>query len=88
MLHGVDLAKQWLLNLIKLQRELSSKGVKFAKINVDANGTWVETRTELTSGILSIPALVFFKNGKEVNRLIGGQDAKTLKAKITQVFGL
>ncbi|MFZ5753545.1 MAG: thioredoxin [Bacillota bacterium] len=40
--------------------------VKIGKLNVDEN-----SKTASEYGIMSIPTMVIFKNGKEVNRLVG-----------------
>ncbi|MBZ4652814.1 MAG: trxA [Peptococcaceae bacterium] len=40
--------------------------VKIGKLNVDEN-----SKTASEYGIMSIPTMVLFKNGKEVNRLVG-----------------
>ncbi len=40
--------------------------VKVGKLNVDEN-----SKTASEYGIMSIPTMVLFKNGKEVNRLVG-----------------
>ena len=37
--------------------------------------------------IMNIPALVFFKDGKEVERVIGVVSKKELLKKIDEVFG-
>ena len=51
--------------------------VKFAKVNVDNN-------TQLTTDlqILSIPALILFKNGKEVTRIMGANTKEYIKREI------
>ena len=53
------------------------KNVVFAKVNVDEN-------TDLPSklGIMSIPTFVVFKDGKEVERIIGSNSKVVMKAKI------
>ena len=45
--------------------ELSGK-VDFAKIDVEENG-----EAALEYGVMSIPTLIVFKDGKEVNRIVG-----------------
>ncbi|MAG38569.1 thioredoxin [Candidatus Woesearchaeota archaeon] len=57
------------------------KYVKFTKVNVDENN-------DLASkfGIRSIPTIVFFKDGEEVNRLLGALPKDALKAKIKEIF--
>ncbi|MBS3152398.1 thioredoxin [Candidatus Woesearchaeota archaeon] len=58
----------------ELSKEI--KNVKFAKLNVDDN-------TEIASklGIMSIPTFIVFKNGKEVERIIGANPKSVMKAK-------
>lgn len=48
--------------------------VKFAKLNVDEN-------QELSSqyGVMSIPTIVLFKNGEEVDRAVGALGKEQLK---------
>lgn len=53
------------------------KGVKFAKLNVDE-----EQRLASAFSVQSIPTLIIFKDGKEVDRLVGFQSKPMLKAKI------
>ena len=53
------------------------------KLDVDQNA---ESATKY--GVRSIPTLIIFKNGQEVDRLLGGQHTKeTLKARLTQHIG-
>lgn len=40
--------------------------VKVCKLNVDEN-----TKTAQAYGVMSIPTLILFKNGKEVDRVVG-----------------
>ncbi len=57
--------------------------VKIAKLNVDEN-----PETPMSFGIRSIPTLLFFKNGKFVNRVIGfvpKQELETLIDRSLQV---
>lgn len=49
---------------------------KFGKYNVD-NG-----KTASEFGIMSVPTIVFFKDGKKVDMLSGVQDKETLVSKI------
>jgi thioredoxin 1 len=47
------------------------------KLDVDKN-----PETSMKYGIHSIPTLIIFKNGQEVDRLMGAQTAAALKAKL------
>jgi thioredoxin 1 len=50
------------------------------KVSIDANeGVGQEF------GLKSIPAILYFKNGEEVDRLMGMQDVKTLQSKLEEV---
>ena len=53
------------------------KSVKFAKVNVDEN-------QELAGKfkVMSIPCLIIFKNGKEVERIIGSQTSEAIEEKL------
>lgn len=53
--------------------ELAGKAKVF-KVDVDANGELAQTY-----GIMSIPALVVFKGGQEVDRLVGAGPKETIK---------
>jgi thioredoxin 1 len=53
-----------------------------AKLDVDANKQWA-----IKYGIQSIPTLLFFKGGKLVDRMVGGNlDRKTLQDKINALL--
>ncbi|MBJ7448803.1 MAG: thioredoxin [Parachlamydiales bacterium] len=60
--------------LEKVAQELESKA-KFAKVDTDK-----AEKTAGKYGITSIPTLILFKNGEEVNRVVGLKDATALKA--------
>ena len=55
--------------------------VDFLKMNTDSNQT-----TAMDIGIMSIPSLVLFKGGKEVDRLIGVQSPESLQTAIDNVL--
>jgi len=80
----VDFYAEWCMPCVmlspvieELAKTKSMKEIKFTKINVDDN-------QELSRkyGISSIPCLIIFKNGKEVNRIIGSQTADVIEDKI------
>ncbi len=56
--------------------------LRVAKVNIDEN-------PELTGkfGILSIPTLIFFKNGKEVERVVGAMPEPALAEKLNDLLG-
>lgn len=64
----------------ELAKEFEGKNVKLAKLNVD------EAR-EITQkyGILSIPTLMIFKDGKEQESLIGLHEKEVLAAKLAEL---
>ena len=57
------------------------KDVKFVKINVDDNQE-LSRKYE----VRSIPTLIFFKDGKEVDKAVGGMDADALEEKIESLL--
>jgi thioredoxin 1 len=59
----------------KLSHEL--KDVKFAKVNVDENGMLAQQ-----SGVMGIPCIIIFRNGEEVDRVVGFQTEEQLKRKL------
>ena len=60
----------------ELAKEKTGK-IVFGKLNVDENQV-----TSMKYGIMSIPALLVFKNGKLVDNIIGAMPKEMLKAKI------
>lgn len=64
----------------ELAKEYDGK-VKFAKLDVDAN-----PKTAMQYGIRSIPTLLFFKDGKVVNSVIGAVPKPNLVSRIEQVL--
>jgi len=78
----VDFFAEWCMPCLMLAPiidELATKikEVKFVKINVDDN-------QEISSkySISSIPCLIIFKDGKEVERIVGAQDSDAIEEKI------
>lgn len=68
--------------LEEVARELSGK-VKIAKVNIDQN--------RISAGnyqVMSIPTLVFFKNGSRADTIVGFVSKEQLKKKIEDVFAL
>jgi len=59
-----------------LARELTGK-VVFGKLNVDNNQS-----TAMNYGIMSIPSLLIFKNGKLVDKIVGAMPKQMLMAKL------
>jgi len=60
----------------ELAKEMQGK-IVFGKLNVDEN-----RETSMKYGIMSIPALLVFKNGNLVDSIIGAMPKEMLKAKI------
>jgi|TARA_B100001971_G_C18045284_1_gene459855 thioredoxin 1 len=80
----VDFFAEWCMPCLMLSpviEELAEemKEVKFVKINVDDN-------KELAGKyqVSSIPCLILFKDGKEVERLIGNQTQEEIENKINE----
>jgi len=65
--------------LEQLSKE-SGDRVKVVKLNTDENHL-----TATKYGIMSIPSLVFFRNGQEVGRTVGVQPVESLKAALDKV---
>lgn len=53
--------------------------IKVCKLNVDENNTAEEY------GVMSIPTMVIFKNGKEINRLVGFMPKANLAKVLDQI---
>ncbi len=68
----------------ELAQEQATEGqFVVAKLDVDQNA-----ESAIKYGVRSIPTLIIFKNGQEVDRLLGGQHAKeVLKARLAQHIG-
>ncbi len=60
----------------ELAKEYQKK-IKVAKINIDENG-----KTATSYGIMSIPTVMFFKNGKVVEQVVGAISKSEFKKKI------
>jgi len=61
----------------EIEEEMKDKNIEFYKLNVDKIP---EVAAEY--GILSIPTLLFFKNNKEVERIIGAVQKELIVNKI------
>lgn len=65
----------------ELAHEYKDKPVKIAKMEVDANET-----TPAQYQIMSVPTLIFFKNGQPAQQMIGMQTKADLKAALDAVM--
>jgi thioredoxin-like negative regulator of GroEL len=66
----------------QVAKEMAGK-VKIVGADVGESGD-----TASSFGISAIPALLFFKNGKEVHRIVGGIKKETLIAEIKKNLGV
>ena len=64
----------------ELAKEYAGK-VTIGKLNVDENPT-----IAAKYGIMSIPTLIFFKNGETVEKILGAKTKDTLKLKIDNLL--
>jgi len=62
----------------ELAREYQGK-IKIGKVNVDEN-----SKTATSYGIMSIPTLIFFKNGQVIAQVAGALNKIELKRKIEE----
>ena len=65
--------------LDQLAAEYADKGVTVTKLDVDAN---IKTATRFN--VRSIPMLLFFKEGKVVDQIVGAVPRQTIEAKLKQ----
>jgi len=63
----------------ELAGEYADKGVKVAKLDVDAN-----PRSAARFNVRSIPSILFFKNGQLVDTVVGAAPKAQLAARIDQ----
>ncbi len=83
----VDFWASWCMPCLMLApvvEELSRKYagiVTFAKLNVDEN-----RKTAGKYDVMAIPTLLFFKNGKVVDQVVGNVSQEVLEAKIKKQF--
>ncbi|PJE75921.1 thioredoxin [Candidatus Uhrbacteria bacterium CG10_big_fil_rev_8_21_14_0_10_48_11] len=66
----------------KLAGEYADKPVTIGKLNVDENQT-----TAGSYGIMSIPTILIFKDGKVHDQIVGVQSEALLRQKINGVIG-
>ena len=64
----------------ELAKEYEEK-VKIGKINVDEN-----SQIASQYGVMSIPSVLFFKNGQPVKTMVGAQSKETYKQEIEQII--
>lgn len=64
--------------LDEIAKELEPKGLKVGKMNVDE-----ASATPPQYGIMSIPTIVVFKDGKPMDQMVGVQDKADMKKKLT-----
>lgn len=69
-------------SLEQLAQQYAGKAT-ITKLDVDAN-----TRTAMRFNVRSIPTLMFFKDGKHVDTVVGAVPKTTLEAKIVQHLGV
>ena len=63
--------------LEQVAKEMSGKA-NFGKIDIDT-----EQKTAAQFQVTSVPTLILFKDGREVNRLVGLRDADAIKEFVT-----
>ena len=65
----------------ELAKEYAGKGIAIGKMNVDENP---ETATKYH--VMSIPTLLFFKDGAVEEQMVGVQTKEVLKKKIEEIL--
>jgi len=63
----------------KIANQYAGK-VKVCKLNVDEN-----QETAIQYGVMSIPTLIFFKNGKQVGQMVGLVPAEAIEEEIDKI---
>lgn len=61
----------------ELEKDYAGKAVKIGKLNVDENGDIAQKY-----GVMSIPTLLLFKDGKIIEQMVGVQSKESLKSKL------
>lgn len=64
----------------QISEEWSDKGVKVGKLNVDEHPTIAGQ-----FGVMSIPTLIFFKNGKVAGTLVGSQTKDKINDQLKKI---
>ena len=59
----------------------STKNAKFGKVNIDSNGVLAEQYA-----VMNIPTMLFFKNGKLTDRIVGVVSKETIIKKTSEIF--
>lgn len=80
----VDFFAEWCmpcLMLAPIVDELSNKikKIKFGKVNIDESKDLAED-----FAVMSVPTLILFKNGKEVDRIVGALPADVLEERLNK----
>lgn len=78
LVHNCGPCKAVAPTIEELEKEYKGK-IKIAKLNVDDN-----PKTTNQYGIMSIPTLIFFKNGKVTDQVVGALSKAELKKKIEE----
>ncbi len=65
----------------EISNEMKNTKTKFAKLNVDEAG-----EIAANQGVRGIPTLILYKNGKEVDRIVGLLPKDAIKRKIEGAF--
>ena len=65
----------------ELEKEYAGKAVKIGKLNVDENGDVAQKY-----GVMSIPTLLLFKDGKIVEQMVGVQSKDILQKKLNTLL--
>lgn len=82
----VDFFAEWCMPCLMMApiiEDLADKmkgKINFFKINIDENQELAER-----FGVMSIPTLIFFKNGEEVDRTVGALQAEQIEEKINEI---
>jgi len=81
----VDFFAEWCMPCMMMApiiEEMDEKfpKIKFAKLNIDENKALAEKHE-----VMSIPTLIVFKKGKEIDRFVGMQPAEVLEEKLKKL---